>query len=162
MAVSKDKKKEIFADLQKIVKENSSVVFVNFHGISMNDTTELRKALHKEGVGYTVAKKTLTKKAFGELPIQGAMPDLVGELAIAYSSDLLAPAREVNTFAKKFENKISILGGVFEGKYMDKAAMVTIAQIPPLQTLRGMFVNIINSPIARFVVSLDQIAQKKV
>jgi hypothetical protein len=37
---------------------------------------------------------------------------------------------------------------------------LSIATIPPLQTLRGMFVNIINSPIQRFAVALDQIAKK--
>jgi ribosomal protein L10 len=44
---------------------------------------------------------------------------------------------------------------------MDAAAMMSIATIPPLQTLRGMFVNLINSPIQRFAVVLDQIALAK-
>jgi ribosomal protein L10 len=44
---------------------------------------------------------------------------------------------------------------------MNAAEIAQIAMIPSLQTLRGMFVNIINSPIQRMVIALDQIAGKK-
>lgn len=161
MAISKAKKKDILDGLNTIVKDSGSVVFVNFHGLPMNDTTELRKALHAKEVGYTVAKKTLTRKAFAEAKIEGDMPELTGELALVYGKDMVAPAREVYAFQKKFDNKVSILGGVFEGKYMDKAGMMMVAQIPSIDTLRGMFVNIINSPIQRLAVSLSEIAKKK-
>ena len=63
MAISKEKKKGIIENIGKIVKDSSSVVFVNFHGLLMNDTTELRKTLNAKEVGYTVAKKSL-KKSF--------------------------------------------------------------------------------------------------
>lgn len=161
MAISKEKKKGILENLNTIVKDSGSVVFVNFHGLPMNDTTELRKALHAQEVGYTVAKKTLTRKAFEGAKIEGEMPELTGELALVYGKDMIAPAREIYAFQKKLDGKVTILGGVFEGKYMDKTAMMTIAQIPSIQTLRGMFVNIINSPIQRLAVSLSQIAAKK-
>lgn len=161
MAISKEKKKGILENLNTIVKDSASVVFVNFHGLPMNDTTELRKALHSQEVGYTVAKKTLTRKAFEGTKIEGEMPDLVGELALVYGKDMIAPAREIYAFQKKFDGKVTILGGVFEGKYMDKTAMMTIAQIPSLQTLRAQFVNVINSPIQKLAVALSQIAAKK-
>ena len=39
--------------------------------------------------------------------------------------------------------------------------MNAIATIPPVPVLRGMFVNVINSPIQGFVIALDQIREKK-
>ena len=93
--------------------------------------------------------------------IEGDIPALDGELAVAYGNDPIAPASAIAGFAKKYKDKISILGGMFEGRYMDKPEMITIASIPPLEVLYGQFVNIINSPIQGFVVALDQIAQKK-
>ncbi len=161
MAISKEKKKGIIENIGKIVKDSSSVVFVNFHGLLMNDTTELRKTLNAKEVGYTVAKKSLTRKVFAGTKIEGEMPALPGELALVYGKDMIAPAREIYAFQKKFDGKITILGGVFEGKYMDKASMMTIALIPPLQTLRAQFVNVINSPIQRLAVALSEIAGKK-
>ena len=58
-------------------------------------------------------------------------------------------------------DQVTIIGGVFEDKYMSKDEMVAIASIPPLQTLYGMFVNVINSPIQGLVVALNKIGEKK-
>lgn len=161
MAVSKEKKKEILADLKDIVDKSGSVVFVNFHGLKVADSTAVRRKLRSENVNFFVAKKTLTKRAFNEKDIEGSMPELAGELGIVYGDDLIAPAREVYEFVKKYKDSLSILGGVFEGKYMSKEEMTSIATIPPLKTLHAMFANVINSPIQGFVMALDQIAKKK-
>ena len=137
------------------------MVFVNFHKLPVKDTTPLRRSLREQGVGYKVAKKTLIKRALSTVKAEGEMPELGGEVAIAFGKDELAPAREVYNFVKTHKDSVQILGGVFEGKYLNKEAMLAIAMIPPLQTLRGMFVNLINSPIQRIAIALDQIAQTK-
>ncbi len=161
MAVTKQKKAETTKELDTLLAGANSVVFVNFHGLSVADTTMLRRKLRNEGVGLKVAKKTLLKRSLGVKGVAGELPELSGEVAIAYGADLLAPAREVYAFQKESKDKIAILGGIFDGNYKGKEDMLSIATIPPLQTLRGMFVNLINSPIQRFAVVLDQIAAKK-
>jgi len=161
MAILKEKKKEILKKVKDAVDTSDSVVFVNFHGLGVSDTTELRKELRNKGVGYTVAKKTLVRRALDDASVVGEMPAIDGELAIAYGKDLIAPAREVYTFQKQHKENLSILGGVFEGKYMNKEEMMEIASIPETPVLYGQFVNLINSPIQRFAVVLDQIAQSK-
>lgn len=162
MALTKKEKSEVFATFQKIVADASSMVFLHISGISVNDTNELRSQLRSQGGGYKVAKKTLLRKALSESPIAGTLPELAGgELAVAYASDLIAPAREVFQFKKKFNDAITVVGGVFEGKYIDATEAKAIAEIPAPQVLRGMFVNVINSPIQGLVVALDKIAEKK-
>ena len=127
----------------------------------VNETAEVRNKLRDANVSYFVAKKTLVKKAFGDTSITGEFPELDGELALAYADDLIAPAREVFSFQKKYADNISILGGVFENKYFSKIQMEEIAKIPSQDTLRGMFVNVINSPIQGLVVALKAIADKQ-
>jgi large subunit ribosomal protein L10 len=112
-------------------------------------------------VGYKVAKKTLFRKVLGESKIDGKVPELKGELAIAFGGDPMAPSRKIYEFQKKLEGKVSIIGGIFDGAYKNMEEMVNIASIPSIEVLRGMFVNIINSPIQRFAVALNQIASKK-
>ncbi len=160
MAINKGKKKEIFEKTQEIVKDSGSVVFVNFKGLNVSDTTQLRNNLRNEGSSYTVTKKTLVKKALEDSSVEGEMPELEGELALAYGKDLIAPARGVFEFQKKHKEKIAILGGIFEGVFMNKEKMLSIAQIPSLQILRGQFVNLINSPIQGLVIALNKIAEK--
>jgi large subunit ribosomal protein L10 len=161
MALTKNKKKEIVAKLQDIVKNAKTSVFVHFKGLKVSDTTTFRRALRAQGVGFYVAKKTLTNKVYTEAGIKGSMPELVGEVGVAYGADLIAPAREVYEFQKKFKDQLSIQGGVFEGSFNTKEEMLNIALIPPVSTLHGMLANVINSPIQRLAVVLDQVAQKK-
>ncbi len=161
MAITREKKKAILGDLKDSLEKAKSAVFVNFHGVTVADVSAMRRALRAEKIGYKVAKKSLIGLALDDQKIEGDRPEFKGELAVAYGEDLVAPAREVYNFEKKFEGKVSILGGIFEGKYKSKVEMTEIAKIPGQDTLRGMFVNIINSPIQRLVIALDQIAATK-
>ena len=161
MPITLDKKKELVKGLEGSLKDAKSVVFVKFDKLTVADVNSLRRGLQKENIGYVVAKKTLLKRALGKGVIEGEMPEMPGQIAIAYSTDLLSPAREVFNFQKGHKENVAIVGGVFEGKYMNATEMMSIATIPPLQVLRGMFVNIINSPIQRFAVVLNAIAQKQ-
>ena len=160
MAITKQKKVELLASIKERLASAKSIVFVNFKALTVAETKILRRKLSADKVGYFVAKKTLAKRALNDLKAKGDMPELPGELAIAYSEDLLAPARETYAFQKTARDKgsISIVGGIFDGEYKTKDEMVTIAMIPPLQVLRGMFVNLINSPIQRFAIAMGQIA----
>ena len=155
------KKKEAYDKVQNVVKTFDSVVFVNFHGLSVGETTDLRSQLHKDDILYTVAKKTIVKKALSDSKIDGEVPPLDGELALAYSKDLVAPARGIYEFQKTHKDNIVIIGGIFESRYMTKDEMTNIATIPPMEILRAQFVNLINSPIQGLAVALDQIAQTK-
>lgn len=161
MPITLDKKKELVASLDKALKGANSVVFVKFDKLKVADVNSLRRTLQSNEVGYQVSKKTLLKRALSSLELKGDLPEIPGQVAIAYSEDLLAGAREIFAFQKDHKEEISIVGGVFEGKYMNAEEMISIATIPPLQTLRGMFVNLINSPIQRLVIGLDQIAKKR-
>jgi large subunit ribosomal protein L10 len=161
MPITLNKKKELVSNLDKALKDSKSVVFVKFEKLQVADANDLRRKLQAEEVGYQVSKKTLLKRALSSQKIDGEMPEVPGQIAIAYSTDLLAGARGVYNFLKDHKENISIVGGIFEGKYKNAEEMMSIATIPPLDVLRGMFVNLINSPIQRFAVVLDQIAQTK-
>ena len=64
-------------------------------------------------------------------------------------------------FGKKLKGALSLLGGVFEGAFLDAKGVTVIATIPPMIVLRGMFANIINSPRARFAIALGEVAKTK-
>ncbi len=160
MPISKNKKKEIFEKVEDAIGKAKSVVFVNFHGLPVSESTAIRRELRAKGINYMVAKKTITKKVLEGKKIEGEMPAMEGELGLAYGDDIMAPSREVYEFQKKLDKKWAILGGIFEGKYKNAEEMVSIASIPSLEVLYGQFVNIINSPIAGLVVAINAIAEK--
>ena len=161
MAITKTKKVELIAQFETSIKDAQSMVFVQFKKLPVKETIELRRGLRKAGVEYKVIKKTLMKRVLSAKGITGDMPALEGEVAIAFGTDLIAPAREVFAFATTHKEQVAIVGGVFEGKFMSQTEMLAIATIPPIQMLYGQFVGLLASPMRTFVVALDQIAQKK-
>jgi large subunit ribosomal protein L10 len=162
MAISKDKKSAILAKLTDALKDATSVAFVGFSKLTVKDASEVRKQLKAAGVKYYVAKKTLIRKALVAKGYTGEIPELPGEVAVAWTSeDVTAPARGVHEFSKKLKGALSLLGGVFEGAFADAKQMIAIATIPPVPVLRGMFANIINSPRQRFAIAIGEVAKTK-
>ncbi len=162
MAITKAKKGDIIAKLAGAFKTASSIVFVSFNKLTVKDASALRKSLKQEGVGYMVAKKTLIRRALAEQGYTGTLPELPGEIAVAWGeADASVPARGVHVYVRKLKEVLTIAGGVFEGAFQDAAKMTALATIPPLPVLRGMFANVINSPRARFAIALGEVAKKK-
>lgn len=164
MAITKQKKADILKTLGGILTKTASGVFVSFKGLTVAEVNGLRAELKKEGVNYTVVKKTLLQRALAERGIEGDMPEMIGETAFVYlqgEGEVTAPARALQTFVKKFKEKLGFLGGFIDGKYLSLDETKGVASIPPTQVLRGMFVNIINSPVQRFAIALAEVAKTK-
>ena len=161
MAITKDKKNEIVKKIEDIASRAKTLVWVQFKGLNVAQQSEMRKALRAQNIGYVVAKKTLVERGLASAKYEGTAPTLEGEVALAYGEDELAPARELAVFVKQFGETLAFAGGVFGGKYVDKAGIVAIAAIPGMDTLRGMFAQVINSPRSRFAVVLSEVAKTK-
>lgn len=162
MAITKDKKREIVAKLNEAFQEASSITFMGFTKLTVANASKMRKELAGAGVRMYVAKKTLIRKALETQGYTGTLPELPGEVAVAWTSgDVTAPSRGVYDYSKKLKNMLTLLGGVFEGAFVNASEMTAIATIPPVPVLRGMFVNVLNSPIQGLVIALDKIREKK-
>lgn len=171
MAITRQKKEEIVAHVADIAKKAKTLVFANFKGLTVAEQNEIRKAFRPMGIGYTVAKKSLLKRALEAGKFEGSLPELEGEVALAYGpasaeasagkDDELTPARELAVFVKKFGEHLGFAGGVFGGKFVSKEEMISIAAIPGMETLRAMFAQVINSPRQRFAVVLSKVAELK-
>lgn len=165
MAKTKAQKTAILERLTGAFKSGMPAVFVHFRGVNVADESAMRRSLKSEGISYFVAKKTLIGKALTDAAVAGTQPSLEGEVAVAYATegnDETLPARALHAFSKQFgAERFSILGGIFEKMLAGRDHIVSVANIPPLETLRGMFANIINSPRQRFAIALSKVAETK-
>ncbi len=160
MAITKAKKTEVIAKISAGLEGAETVAFVNFHGLTVKEVTELRKELRGAGVSYYVAKKTLVKRALDAKGITGTQPALPGELAIAWSADPVASPKGVYEFAKTHKDKIALVGGVYQGAYFSKEEIINLASIPSMLALRGQFVGMLNQSIASVVRVFDAKAKQ--
>lgn len=155
MPITKQKKTQIIELMKEKTAAAGSVVFVNFHGLTVSAERKLRRSLKERGVGYTVVKKTLLKRALPETP------ELEGEVALAYGPDPFLPAKGIHEFQQKIKEGLKILGGLFEKKLLSADEMIKIAQIPPRHELYGRLVLMLSWPLRSLAVVVDQISKNK-
>lgn len=159
-------------ELEGAIKGAESLVFVNFHGLKVGDETSLRRDLRNEGVNYKVFRKTLLSRAL-KGKAEGEVPALTGEVAIAYSKparlddasrsggDATIVPREVYNFQKTHKGLLSILGGIFEGKFVGAEFMTELATIPTKEVLLSKLAFLFKSPIQRLALAFSEVAKTK-
>lgn len=158
--LQKSKKEEMIKGLEKAIKESGSLVFVNFHGMNVADETILRRELREKEVDYKVSRKTLLRRALDK-KAEGEIPLLSGEVAVAFSKDKIASAREIYNFQKTHKGILEILGGIFEGAFVGKEKMMEIATIPSREVLLSKIAFLLKSPMQRLAIAVNEVAKTK-
>lgn len=156
-----ESKKAVVESLSAKMKEASSVVFVDYKGITVAQDTELRKQFREAGVEYSVVKNTLTNFAAKDAGYDFA-EILNGTTAMASTTgDPIAPARIVCEFAKKNKNTLSIKGGVVEGSVLTADQLNGFGELPSKNALVASVLGTFLAPISSLAFVLDQIREQK-
>ena len=156
-----ESKKAAVEALSAKIKDATSVVFVDYRGITVAQDTDLRKQFREAGVEYSVVKNTLTRFAAKE---NGYDFDEVlnGTTAMACTTgDPIAPARIVCEFAKKNKLALSIKGGVVEGSVLSAAELNGFGELPSKNALVASVLGTFLAPISSLAFVLDQIRIQK-
>jgi len=128
-------KKQVVETLAEKIKSAQSGVLVKYEGITVAEDTELRTALRKAGVEYTVMKNTLTGKACDMVGYGEMKQYLSGMTAIAVcQDDALAPAKVMKEFQDKIKG-FEIKAGFVDGGVIDKAGVEALAATPSKEVL---------------------------
>lgn len=165
MAISKQRKIEIFNELVEKFKNAETIGFASTKKISVDDFAKLRSSLREVSSTYTLAKKTLIKRALKEaLDIEVELADLEGQIWIVCSNeDSVAWLSKVNDFMKKAnkdEEKVEWSMCIFEGELRDKEETKLIASMPSRETLLGRLVGSMKSPISGMARLFDAAAKE--
>jgi len=148
-------------DIKAKLGKAQSMIFATYQGLTVEEDTELRKKLREEGVEYKVYKNNLTSLAVKELGFNEINTFLTGPTSIAFSySDLTAPARVLNSFAKDHK-KLELKGGYVQGEVYDVAKVVVLASIPSRDVLISKLLGSLQSPLSKFAYVIDAIAKSK-
>ena len=130
-----EQKKQVVEDLAAKLQTAAAGVLVQYEGITVAEDTELRAALRKAGVEYTVMKNTLTGRACDIAGYGDMKQYLSGMTAIATSKDdPLAPAKIMKQFADKIEC-FEIKAGFVDGGVLDCAGVEALAATPSKEVL---------------------------
>ncbi len=152
-------KKQVVSDLAAAYKDASAFVFVSARGLTVEQDTQLRNAFRAADVKYSVVKNTTLRLVFKELGIEGAEDYFTGPTAVAYSTDVVTPAKVAAKFASDFE-PLEIKGGIIEGKVADKAEIEALSKVPDKETLYSQVVYGLLFPFTKLAMLVKAVAEK--
>jgi large subunit ribosomal protein L10 len=152
MAITREHKERIVKDLVDNLGKTKSVVFADFQGLKMPEIEELRAKCLEQGIGYTVAKKTLLNIALEKAGVKDVDTKAIeGSLATIFGfEDEVAPAKTLAEFAKAHE-ALEIKGGILEGKVVPLEQVIKLSKLPSKAELYAKIVGSINAPVSGFV-----------
>ena len=150
MAISKDKKQQLVADVNEILSDAKMTVFAKYQGLSVAELQELRHLARENNVKIKVVKNRLVRVAMGEIAVYKDTDTsaLEGQLLYAISNDdEVAPAQVLAKFAK--EHQALELKGAFsaEGKSLNEQEVVELSKLPSKDQLIGQVVNMLTGTV---------------
>jgi large subunit ribosomal protein L10 len=129
---------------------------VDYTGLKVGPMTELRKRLRGAGAEIHVVKNTIFRiaaKEAGVAEIPGA--SLSGQMAVVTGQkDVSAAAKIIKTFASEFERP-KLRFGYLNNQRLEAAAINELADLPPMEVLRGKLLGLLNTPATRLVALLN-------
>ncbi len=162
MAVTRVQKEAILKDLVEKMGAAQSIMFAHYIGLTVAEVAAFRNQLRDAKAEMKVAKKTLIAMAAK----QAGLPEIKEEMLdgpvtlILSSIDPLSGAQVAYKFGKT-HSQVELIGGVFEGKVVNKAQALELAKIPSRDQLLTIFAYMIRSPLSSFARGMKQIAEKQ-
>ena len=155
-----EEKKQVVEELAAKLQTAAAGVLVKYEGITVAEDTELRAALRKAGVEYTVMKNTLTGRACDIAGYGDMKQYLSGMTAIAISQDdPIAAAKIMKQYADKVSS-FEIKAGFVDGGILDQAGVISLAETPSKEVLIGRMMGSLQSSLYSFAYVLQAIIDK--
>jgi len=150
-------KTAIVDTIKASIEKANSVILVDYRGLTVTEVTELRKQLRESNIELKVYKNTLTKRALEALKFD-LKEALDGPTAIAFSENVVEPAKIINDFAKKHE-ALEIKVGIIDGDIASLDTIKELANIPSREGLLTMLAGGMIQFVKDLSVALDLYSQ---
>ena len=155
------KKAQQVSEVAEQFKNATSVVVVDYLGITVEQATNLRTELRNAGVQFAVVKNSILSRAAKEAGLDGMDDIFKGPSAVAFSNDdVVAPAKILADFAKKVE-ALEIKAGVIEGKVSSKEEIEALAKLPNREGLLSMLLSVLQAPVRNTALAFKAVADQK-
>jgi len=155
-------KKSIVAEVSAIAAEAHSVVAAEYHGLTVDEMTELRATARNSGVYLRVVKNTLARRALEGTEFECINDGLVGPLVLAFSQeDPGSAARLVKDFAKDHDALVTKIVSI-GGEMLDPSALERLATMPTKDQAISMLMSVMMAPTEKLARTLKEVPGKLV
>ena len=130
-------------------------IVVDYKGLAVAHMTELRKRLTRAGAEVHVVKNSIFRIAAKEAGVPNLNGALAGQLAVVTGQrDISAAAKVVKTFGAEFD-KLKIHFGYLNNERLEQPMLLTLADLPSIEVLRGKLLGVFSAPATKFVRLLN-------
>ena len=164
MAISKDKKATLVADLTALLNDSKMVAYAKYQGLTVQELQELRKLAREFDVKIKVVKNRLVKVAMKEIAAykDTETTGLTGQLLYAIGTDEDFSAAKVLAKFAKTHDAMELLGGFNgEGANLSKEEVVALGSLPSKNELIAQVVDTLLSGINGIVSCLENREEAK-
>lgn len=141
-------KEALVSQLHEAFQAAELVVVTRQTGLTVAESTSLRRQMREAGASFKVAKNRLARLALKGTKFEQLSDQLTGPTGIAYSTDPVAAAKVAVKFSKG-NDKLAILGGAMATQTLDKAGVEALSSLPSLDELRGKIVGLLQAPATK-------------
>lgn len=165
MGLNLANKKAVVEEVNKVASTAYALVATEYHGLSVQQMTELHAKARANGVYLRVVKNTLARRALANTDFSCAADKLVGPLVLAFSQeDPGSAARLWRDFLKENEKVdknivkfLSVSGEVMAGNELDK-----LAKLPTRDEAISLLMACMRAPLDKFARTLNEVPGKLV
>lgn len=140
-----------------LTRLNASPFFivVDYRGLNVGHFQELRRRLRQAGAEVHVVKNSIFRIAAQQAGLADLGGALAGQLAaVTGQRDISVTAKVLKTFQSEFE-KPRLQFGYLGNQRLEKTDLQALADLPPLDTLRGKLLGVLQAPASQLVRLLN-------
>jgi large subunit ribosomal protein L10 len=144
-------KSETVNAVHQRLKAAKMAIVTDYRGLSVAQMTRLRREIRHAAGEYQVIKNTLVRRALEDTAFGDLEKLLEGPngWVLAYDDPVLL-SKAVVKFADE-NDKLTIKGGMFEGRFMDPAEVKILSQMPSKPELQAKLLAVINAPATQML-----------
>jgi large subunit ribosomal protein L10 len=131
-------------------KNMKGMILTEYHGLTVEEISELRAKLRPFNSEYAVVKNTLSDIALKEAGIEPGNNFLGPTALVIENGDIVSPAKALVDFAKT-HTKLKVRAAYLEGKFVDASAVDQLSKLPSKEVLIAKMLGSMNAPITGFV-----------
>ena len=146
--MDRSEKSSLVSSLRERFEGAALVVITRQSGLTVAESTDLRRKMLQAGASYKVTKNRLTRLALEGTQFTQLADLFTGPTAIATSKDPVAAAKVAVDYAKT-NDKLEIVGGALNSQLLDADGVKALATLPSLDSLRGKLLGMIQTPATR-------------
>lgn len=138
--------------------ERSTITFgADYTRTTVNQMTQLRRAMRDNGLDFTVVKNTLLYLAAEQAGLPQVKEIVQGPTAVAFGyDDPAAAAKTLADYARQNANTFAIRGAVMcDGAAMGPEEVTRLATLPPRPQMIAMLLAQMQAPLSRLVGALN-------